>query len=92
MAEAWLRRWLYRCTLALSAGLAVLVLAAPWLGGDESGGAVARIVALFGHDVTLRRTGLASAAGLAVTAQVFFRTPSRPAPPARRPPPDVTGA
>jgi hypothetical protein len=92
MAEAWLRRWLYRCTLALSAGLVVAVVVAPWLGGDESGGVAARLLALFGHDATLRRTGLACAAGLAVTAQVFFRPPPRPARPTQRPPSDVAGA
>jgi hypothetical protein len=92
MAEAWLRRWLYRCTLALAAGLALLVVVAPWLGGDGSGGVADRLLALFGHDTTLRRVGLASAAGLAVTARVFFQTPPRPARPPRRPPSDVTGA
>jgi hypothetical protein len=85
MAEAWLRRWLFRCTLALAAGLAGLVAAAPWLGGDAAGGRAARLLALFGHDVTLRRTGLACAAGLAVTACVFFQ-------PAGRTPSDVSGA
>jgi hypothetical protein len=45
-----------------------------------------RVAALFARDSTLRRTCLASAAGLVVTACVFFQ--ARPAPkntPRRRP-------
>jgi hypothetical protein len=34
----------------------------------------ARVISLFARDATLRATSLASAAGLVVTAFVFFRT------------------
>jgi hypothetical protein len=92
MAEAWLRRWLFRSSLALAAGMVVLLAAAPWLGGDAAGSTLARLMALFGHDTTLRRTCLAAAVGLAVTACVFFQPVGRPARPPRRPPSDVAGA
>jgi hypothetical protein len=92
MAEAWLRRWLFRFILALAAGLAVLVAIAPWLGGDKTGGPLARLLALFGHDSTVRRTSLAGAAGLAVTAVIFFQPSGRSTRPSRRPPSDATGA
>jgi hypothetical protein len=92
MAEAWLRRWLFRGSLAVAAGLAGLVIVAPWLGGDPNGSAAARLLALFGHDTTLRRTGLACAAGLAVTARVFFQPAAGPPRPSRRPPSDGTAA
>jgi hypothetical protein len=84
MADAWLRRWLSRCSLGLAAGLVVLVLVAPWLGTDKRGGTLSKLLTLFGHDVTVRRTGLATAAGLAVTARVFFRPEERPPRPPRR--------
>jgi hypothetical protein len=92
MVEAWLRRWLFRGSILLAAGLAGLIAVAPWLGGDETGGSLARLLALFGHDVTLRRTGLASAVGLLVTALIFFPSAGRPTRPPRRPRSDVTGA
>jgi hypothetical protein len=71
------RRLLFQLTRALAAGLAGAVLAAPWL--DAAGAAPgdwARVVALFGHDPVVRRTALAGALGLLVTAYVFFRPPS----------------
>jgi hypothetical protein len=92
MAEAWLRRWLFRGSLGLAAGMVVLVAVAPWLGGDAAGGTTARLMALLGYDTTLRRTCLAAAVGLAVTACVFFQPVGRPARPPRRPPSDVAGA
>ena len=92
MAEAWLRRWLFRGSQVLAAGLVALIVAAPWLGGDPNGNARARLVALFAHDTTLRRTGLAGAAGLAVTAWIFFQPAGRPVRPSRRPPSDSSGA
>jgi hypothetical protein len=92
MAEAWLRRLLFWGNLALAAGLAALVLVTPWLSVDESSGTVAWLVARFGHDAALRRTCLATAVGLAVTACVFFQPARRSARPPRRPPSDVAGA
>jgi hypothetical protein len=90
MGEAWLRRWLFRCSLAVAATLIALIVIAPWLGGDDS--LFGRLLHLFGHDLTVRRTGLAGAAGLGVTALVFFQPAGRPAHPPDRPPADVTGA
>ena len=77
----------------LAVGAAVLLLlsvvAAPWLddGGNDARGAVA----LFARDAALRRTSVASAAGLLVTAGVFFR-PRRLPPTPRRRPSSVAGA
>ncbi len=92
MAETWLRRWLFRVSLVIAAALGVLVVVAPWLAGDEGGGPMARLLRLFGRDVTLRRTTLASAAGLAVTAYIFFLSPKLPGRVPRRPPSDAAGA
>jgi hypothetical protein len=75
---SWLWRCLFRLTCAAAVALALLVVLAPWLEGRvEPGSGWGRVVALFAQDVTLRRTSLASAAGLVVTAYVFFR-PTRP--------------
>ena len=95
----WLPRLLFRLTLALAALLLLLVVAAPLLDG-EGGQAEgwARVVALFARDATLRRTAVASAVGLAVTAWVFFRpagrvlTLPRKVKKPRQPPPTGVGA
>jgi hypothetical protein len=75
-------RLLFRLACAAAALLVAAVLAAPWLDTARRAGGVspllpgwARLVALFAHDAALRRTSLASAAGLLVTACVFFRPP-----------------
>src|SRR5262245_3255389 len=89
----WLPRLLYRLTVALAAVLLALVLLCPWLddGADEPSGSD-QVVTLFARDTTLRRTAVASAVGLLVTAGVFFRpAPRRPNRPPR-PPADVAGA
>jgi hypothetical protein len=86
-------RWLYRLCLAVAGGLILLVVAAPWLDNKA-----ARWLTLFAQDRTLRRTTLASAAGMIVTASVFFRpaalATARRGPPRERrpPPPTVAGA
>ena len=69
------RRWLFRFTRALAVGLGALVAVAPWLDGAAPAG-WSRVVELFGHDPAVRRTALASALGLLVTAHVFFQPPS----------------
>jgi hypothetical protein len=78
------RRWLTRglpgllwsLTLGASATLLALVLLAPLLAGKEDAGEVwPRLVGLFARDPLVRRTALASAIGLVVTASVFFRPP-----------------
>jgi hypothetical protein len=74
-------RWLFRLCFALATLLLALVLLAPLLDAGEpapTGGR--RILALFARDSALRRTSLASAAGLVVTACVFFLPASPPAP------------
>jgi hypothetical protein len=92
MGETWLRRWLFRCSLALAASLAAFIAIAPWLGVDPAPGLLGKLIALFGHDRTLRQAGLASAAGLAVTARVFFQPTGRPSRAPRRPPSDARNA
>ena len=68
-------RLLYRLTVGLSFLLFLLVALAPLVDNGATGpDAVGRSVALFAHDVPLRRTALASSIGLLVTASVFFRT------------------
>jgi hypothetical protein len=70
-------RCLFGLTCAAAAALALLVMLAPWLAGwAEAASSWGRVLDLFAQDVTLRRTSLASAAGLLVTAYVFF-TPAR---------------
>jgi hypothetical protein len=95
------RRWMRRLPAALFILTALLALAllalvgfCPLL-GDEA----PRWLRLFGYDELLRRAALVSAAGLLVTAFVFFRPPhlTRPAwrPPRRnrrQPPHDMAGA
>jgi hypothetical protein len=81
LGDLW-ARGLFYLTLVISGGLIALVLLAPLLDNAEEkpeGGQ--RVLAVFARDGALRRTALASAAGLAVTACVFFRTPRAPRPP-----------
>jgi hypothetical protein len=93
-------RLLFRLAFTLSILLIVLVILAPLVdNGDAQPAGRPRLLALFARDAALRRTALASAAGLMVTACVFFRPrgPHRPAPRKRKrttapPPPSVAGA
>jgi len=91
------RRWqrrlpgvLFFACQVLAAGLAGSVVVAPLV---DSGGPPAdtagRLLALFARDAAVRRTALATAAGLTATAFVFFRPPSGRPP---RSPTDVIGA
>jgi hypothetical protein len=69
-----LSRLLFCLVLLLAAALLGAVLLAPLLpteGVEADGWGV--LVELFAQDATLRRTGIASAIGLFVTAWVFFR-------------------
>jgi hypothetical protein len=87
LAEAVVSRLLFGLACATAAGLLGLVLVAPllapgpvWLG-------------LFAHDAAVRRTAVASALGLLVTASVFFRPPSNGSSRRqRRQPPGAVGA
>jgi hypothetical protein len=69
-SSSWLPQLLFWLTAAAALLLIMLVLVAPWLGGES------RLVALFAHDATVRRTALGSAVGLLVTGCVFFRPPA----------------
>jgi hypothetical protein len=88
--RGWVGRVLFVAGCALAALLVALVALAPLLDdGGEPAGDWGRVIALFARDGVLRRTSLASAAGLAVSSWVFFR-PGRRAtaeamPPPRRP-------
>ena len=90
MNPSLLPRFLFLLTITAALGLIVLVIAAPVLDNKQP------VVAVFAQDVTLRRTALASALGLLVTACVFFRVPSNSKKPAKStklpPPPDIAGA
>ncbi len=65
-------RMLFGFAVVVSASLLGLVVLAPVLQrGRESG----RVLTVFAHDATLRRTGIAVAIGLLATACIFFRHP-----------------
>jgi hypothetical protein len=94
-----LPRVLFCVTLAVAAGLGGMVLASPALdAGGRAAGGWPRLVAVFARDAAVRRTAVAGALGLVVTACVFFRPPAltrrrREARPPRTPPPNhVVGA
>lgn len=71
---------LFLLTVAAALAIGGLVVAAPWLTELETDPPIwERIVRLFAEDTTVKRTALASALGLLVTAWVFFR----PRPPVR---------
>jgi len=82
--------YLFRACLALAAGMAGLVLAAPALDGGGTPESVAgRVLVLLARDAVVRRTVLAGAAGLLATGFIFFRPPYGRPP---RSPSDVIGA
>jgi hypothetical protein len=88
--RVWLPRLLFWLVCGLAGGLVVLVLLAPLLEGRLTTGG--RVLYLFAHDATLRRTSLSSALGLVVTAYVFFQAPPAKDQPVRRRPPRSSGA
>jgi hypothetical protein len=81
---------LFWLNLVVAAGLLGLLLASPFLEASTN----SRMVSLFAGDSTVRKTALAGAIGLAVTAFVFFRRRGPdPATDSHRPPPsNVVGA
>ncbi len=91
-----LPRLLFCLTVALATVLLALVGLAPLAEPVAAlPGGAARALALFARDPFLRRTTVASAVGLYVTAWVFFRPGAgaaarRPKPPA--PPANIVGA
>lgn len=94
----WVPRLLSRAGTALALALVLLVVVSPWLvPADGSPRGWGRLLTLFARDAALRRTALACAVGLAVTARIFFRPPDHRLPPPRRrlrppPPSGVAGA
>ena len=91
----WLPRVLFRTALAMAGALVALVFLAPVLdNGIQRPRGWRQFVAVFARDLTLRRTAVASAVGLGVTALVFFRPPKSRADAitSSRPPSDVVGA
>jgi hypothetical protein len=75
----WIPRLCFVAAVAAALFLSVLVCLAPLL-HDRIGIGFPWLhaVRLFATDVTLRRTSIASAVGLLVTAFVFFRVPGTP--------------
>jgi hypothetical protein len=70
----WLPWALCRFCLLLSGILVLLVLASPIFDdGRPAPRRGHRLVAVFARDLALRRTAVAGAVGLAVTAWIFFR-------------------
>jgi len=85
----FLLRWL--CRFA-AVGLLGLLLAAPRLAPAAPSDKVGdRVLWLFANDSTLQQVSIASAVGLLLTAQLFFRQKRKPLPPLPKheePPPD----
>jgi hypothetical protein len=80
----------------VAALLVLLVLGAPWLDtGDAREDGWQQFLALFARDAAVRRTSVATAIGLVVTAHVFFQPPGRSSPPSsphQPPPSNMAGA
>ena len=68
-----LARFLFLVTVLAAITLAALVIVAPLLDVESVSPGWDRFLAVFAGDSIVRRTALASAAGLLVTAFVFFR-------------------
>ncbi len=90
LASTWLPWLFFWLTLGMAGALLGAVVLAPLLEPvlAPAQGA-SRLVALFAHDATLRRTALASAVGLTVTACVFFLGPQTPGRHSKLPPANV---
>ncbi|HKB40657.1 MAG TPA: hypothetical protein VKD72_29800 [Gemmataceae bacterium] len=88
--RAFFQRVLFWLACAASAALIALVAFAPLLASPTR--SAPRWLDLFAHDAAVRRTAVASALGLVVTASIFFRTPPRPLAKRKRDRPDTVGA
>ena len=80
LKEVWLPAAFFVLTLGAAAGLGLMVLVAPWIADP----AEPSLWTLYANDLTVRRTSIFSALGLAATAFIFFkpkRAPSRAAKP-----------
>lgn len=69
----WMRRWLYRLTVIIAAGLGGLVMATPHWNVTPGPDWLDRAAWLFAHDDLLRKVSVISAVGLWLTAIIFFR-------------------
>ena len=67
LREYWLPLLLFAATLLIAVALLLAVVVAPLLPVTHV------LIALYADDATVRRTSLAAAVGLIVTAFVFFR-------------------
>jgi hypothetical protein len=89
-SSTWLPRLLFRLSLLIATGLVGLVIVSPWTDitpgsglasapreGNKHRNAWSRLLSLFARDQAVRRTAVASAVGLWVTASVFFWTPRK---------------
>jgi hypothetical protein len=86
--SSWLPRLLFRFTFLLALVLISVVVLAPFFGDQKTAaGGPAKWIGLFSRDLALRRTAIASAIGLGVTASIFYRPQirRRPAPPRAQP-------
>jgi hypothetical protein len=100
LRSGWFPRLLFRLCFTAAVLLVGVVVLAPLLDdGTLQPEGVGRMLGLFARDATLRRTAIASAVGLVVSAVVFFRPSSRflsrgrqPQPPQVPPPPTIAGA
>jgi hypothetical protein len=84
----WLPRILFRLSFLIAGALTLVVLLAPWCDKLQARGRIrTNWLSLFARDIALRRTAIASAIGLGVTASIFYKPQfrSRTAPP-RQPP------
>lgn len=92
----WLPRLLFLVTVLLSMVLAGAVFVAPIVDSADTDDIWSNLQALFAADITVRRTAVASAIGLMVTAFIFFRARAATADSSRRkhrpPPGNIAGA
>jgi archaellum biogenesis protein FlaJ (TadC family) len=75
LRDYWLPLMLFVGTLLVAAVLLVLVAAMPWL--PEEYLVSKPLLKLFAEDTVVRRSAIAGAVGLIVTAWVFFRPKAR---------------
>jgi len=89
-------RFLFLLTVLVSLGLTGAVFVAPIIELDDSAGLWSNLQGMFASDLAVRRTAVASAIGLLVTAWIFFRPRGVGAETSRkkhRPPPaNIAGA
>jgi hypothetical protein len=81
----WTARLLFWLCEIIAGALIALVVLCPLIDlGSSADHGWSKALALFGHDAVLRRTAIASAVGLAVTAGIFFWPAARSRPRPRK--------